>query len=228
MIIGGFEKFSMLDYPDGKLTAIVFTAGCNMNCPYCHNAQLVGKCENRFSQAEVINSLSQRKHFLDAVTITGGEPTLQPDLEEFIEEIKAMGYLVKLDTNGTRPEVIRSLIEKGLLDYIAMDIKSSFKKYKMFTSNADDIDNAFRSIDIILKSNVKHEFRTTVVDDLIDGEDIGEITGLIQGKETYYVQKFKSSNTLDPEYRKKTSLSDTELFRIKSKYEKRLELFAIR
>ena len=162
MRIGGFQKFSLIDFPK-KSSAVIFTQGCNFRCSYCHNPELV--YENLFGvpvrEEEVFAFLEQRKNILDGVVITGGEPTLQPDLADFILKIKSKGYFVKLDTNGSNPDIISRLLNKRLLDFIAMDIKAPLDKYKSVCGVKINIQNIRKSIEIIKKSNIPFEFRTT-------------------------------------------------------------------
>ena len=221
MRIGGFQKFSLIDYP-GKICAIVFTQGCNFRCPYCHNPELVkpslfGKT---IPEEEIFSFLEKRKGKLDAVEITGGEPTLQKDLVDFIHRVKEMGYLVKLDTNGSNPEMLEIIINHGLVDYIAMDIKAPLEKYKEVTHSVISPDKIKRSIRIIMNSNIKYEFRTTVVKSQLSREDIISIGKLIEGAKLYVLQKFIPSKTLDPNFLNEKTYSDGELESLKRKLEK--------
>lgn len=192
MKIAGFQKNSFVDYP-GKIAAVVFTPGCNLNCYYCHNRMLLKKeAENNLiPEDEVFAFLNERKTFLDAVVVSGGEPTLQPDLEEFIFNIKNMGFDVKLDTNGTNPEVIKNLIEKKLLDYIAMDIKAPFDKYKDICGSDEYLNGINQSIDLLMQGGVDYEFRTTFTPRLRE-EDIRAIAYKIKGAKLYVLQQFRN------------------------------------
>ncbi len=221
MRIGGFQKFSLIDYP-GKICAIVFTQGCNFRCPYCHNPELVkpslfGKT---IIEEEIFSFLEKRKGKLDAVEITGGEPTLQKDLVDFIHRVKEMGYLVKLDTNGSNPEMLEIIINHGLVDYIAMDIKAPLEKYKDVTHSVISPDKIKRSIRIIMNSNIKYEFRTTVAKSQLSREDIISIGKLIEGAKLYVLQRFIPSKTLDPNFLNEKTYSDGELESLKRKLEK--------
>ena len=221
MSIGGFQKFSLIDYP-GKICAIVFTQGCNFRCPYCHNPELVkpslfGKT---IPEEEIFSFLEKRKGKLDAVEITGGEPTLQKDLVDFIQRIKEIGYLVKLDTNGSNPEILEIIINHELVDYIAMDIKAPLEKYKEVTHSAISPEKIKRSIRVIMNSDIKYEFRTTVVKSQLSKEDIINIGKLIEGAELYILQKFIPSKTLDPNFLNEKTYSDGELGSLKKKLEK--------
>ena len=188
--IGGLKKTSLLDYPN-KLSAIVFTQGCNFNCGYCHNPSLLEfKSKNDISTDVFFDFLDKRKGKLDGVVITGGEPTLQKDLKPFIERIKHRGFCVKLDTNGTNPETVKELLNEHLIDYIAMDIKAPLEKYSTVVCRSVDVNNIKTSVDLILNSKIDYEFRTTVLPCLITIEDFDKIGKLIEGAKKYYLQKF--------------------------------------
>ncbi len=190
MIIAGLQKLTLLDYP-GKMAATLFTHGCNFRCPFCHNAPLVtDKLSGQISEEEFFSFLSSRRGILDAVCITGGEPTLQKDLPEFIGKIKAMGFLVKLDTNGTNPDLLATLIEEGLIDYVAMDIKNAPDKYDLTCGCDVDMDKVLTSVDILKMSGIDHEFRTTVVRELHTAEDLEAIARGIIGDSKYFLQQF--------------------------------------
>ncbi|MBR2386976.1 anaerobic ribonucleoside-triphosphate reductase activating protein, partial [bacterium] len=168
MLIGGVEKTSLIDYPE-KLTAVVFTIGCNFRCGYCHNPELIKLKEDSkiLDEEDFFAYLEKRKGLLDAVTITGGEPTLQNDLADFIKRVKDMGFLVKLDTNGCSPEILEKLINEKLLDYIAMDIKNSIDNYNKVVRNFTDKEKILKSINLIMNSGVDYEFRTTTLKSLV-------------------------------------------------------------
>ncbi len=198
MIINGLQKLTLLDFP-GKTACTVFLGGCNYACPFCHNAPLAlpGRERDEIGEEELLSFLKKRQGLLEGVCITGGEPTLRRDLPEFISKIKALGYLVKLDTNGTRPEMIRELLDKGVLDYIAMDIKAPVYKYDILAG----VENAFtdkvlQSIELIKNSGIDREFRTTVTDELHTAEDIAAIAGLIKGEKRYFLQPYKDSGDI--------------------------------
>ncbi len=194
MNIQGFQKLTLLDFPE-KTACTVFCGGCNLRCPFCHNGSLVKKpIESENKEAEVLAYLEKRKGVLDGICITGGEPLLQPDLVEFIKKVKAMGFKVKLDTNGALPEKLRSVIP--YIDYIAMDIKSSFENYSLASGSEIDVENFKRSIDIIRNSGVDHEFRTTAVKGIHTKEDFIEIAKHIKGENKYFIQKFVDSGNL--------------------------------
>jgi len=213
MIIGGLQKFSLLDYP-GRLSAIVFTKGCNFRCQFCYNPMLVWpievskskyahlkngeqqKVHPTINQDELFVFLKSRAGKLDAVVLTGGEPCLQKDLPEFIRKIKALGFLVKLDTNGSHPEVLAKLIKEKLVDYIAMDLKAPENKYKEVTGVKADFKKIRRSVKLIMRSDRSYEFRTTVVPGLINKDDIAAMGRIIKGADKWYLQNFKSNIAL--------------------------------
>ena len=198
MIIHGFQKMTLLDYP-GRVACTIFTAACNLRCPFCHNAGLVTKIENtqRIDESEVLAYLQKRKGILDGVCITGGEPTLQKDLADFIRKIRALGYAVKLDTNGTNPAVLQSLLDEGLLDYVAMDIKNTPEQYAATVGVASfDVTPIQQSIDLLRAGRVDYEFRTTVVAEYHTPGDIGQIAALIAGAPRYFLQPFVDSGNL--------------------------------
>lgn len=197
MKISGFQKMTMLDFP-GKIATTVFTYGCNMRCPFCHNASLVTeKCENEIPESEIFAYLEKRKGILDGVCITGGEPLLQSDIKDFVIKVKRLGYAVKLDTNGTNPVLLKELINEKLVDYVAMDIKNSFLKYNESSGlKCADIVSIKESIDLLLENNVDYEFRTTVVKELHTIDDIIEIAKTIKGAKRYYIQVFIDSGNL--------------------------------
>jgi len=200
MKISGLQKLTALDFPE-KLACTVFTFGCNLRCPFCHNASLVLKDDGyEISQDEFFAFLKKRKGILDGVCITGGEPLLQSGIEEFMAKIKELGFLVKLDTNGAFPDRLKSIIDKKLVDYVAMDIKNSKEKYPL-TCGIDNAKEDFfapfkKSIDLLLQNGVPYEFRTTVTNELHSVEDIEKIGELIGGAEKYFIQAFKDSGDI--------------------------------
>lgn len=195
MNIGGIQRLSLLDYPD-KTCCTIFTVGCNYRCPFCHNASIICNSvpENGILQEEVIEFLKRRKGLLDGVCITGGEPLLQDQLESFIREIKSLGFLVKLDTNGSLPRKLRLLIKTGLVDYVAMDIKNSPDSYgQTIGINNYNLDLIKKSVDLLLSNIVPYEFRTTAVRQLHTSKDMLAIAQWIKGAEHYYLQNFVDS-----------------------------------
>ena len=195
MLIGGFQKMTMLDYP-GKVAATVFTYGCNFRCPFCHNATLVIDEAQLFSEDEILAYLNKRKGILDGVCISGGEPLLQNDIFDFIKKIKSLGLLVKLDTNGSYPERLREAIDSGLVDYVAMDIKTSKENYSRVADTNVKIEDIEKSVQILLESNIDYEFRTTVVRELHTKEDFVKISNWIKGAKRYFLQCFKDNENL--------------------------------
>lgn len=199
MIISGFQKLTLLDYPK-KTAAIIFTGGCNFKCSYCQNSIFIGKCQESINEEEIFEYLKKRRNVLDGVVVSGGEPTIHKDLKDFIKRIKELKYLVKLDTNGSNPKVIKELIDEQLVDYIAMDIKHLFTKYQDVIKTNTNVDNIKKSIDIIKKSNIEHEFRTTLIKNFHDMDTIMDLCELIGFKDTYYLQNFEDSErVLDKE-----------------------------
>ena len=198
MKILGLQKLTLLDFPE-HMACTVFTGGCNFRCPFCHNASLVMDVEDtpQITEEEFFAFLKKRQGILDGVCITGGEPTLQPDLESFIYKVKEMGYSVKLDTNGFLPDKLIALVEKGLVDYVAMDIKSSLSGYSKATGieniNTEPIK---KSVDFLLSKKVPFEFRTTVVKELHTEKDIQDIGLWLVGDSKYYLQHFVDSGDL--------------------------------
>lgn len=198
MQIHGFNKLTLLDYPH-KTACTLFVGGCNFRCPFCHNASLVLNPASQpvIPENEIFDYLKKRKGLIDGVCITGGEPTLYSDLPEFIEKIKNMGYLVKLDTNGDAPKIIKNLSDSGLVDYIAMDIKNSLKNYGKSVGIINyDTANIEKSVDILMGGNVEYEFRTTVVKELNSTEDFLDIAHWLKGAKAYFLQAFLDSNDL--------------------------------
>ncbi len=195
MRIVGLMKTTLLDYP-GKVASTIFTGGCNFRCPYCHNGDLVlnHTTMEPYSEEEIFSHLNKRKNTLNGVCITGGEPTLQSELPEFIRKVKSLNLLVKLDTNGTNPAMLRSLLEEGLLDYVAMDIKHCRLKYNdVACMNPLNLQTIEESVDILKNCNIDYEFRTTVTRELHKMEDFEEIGKWIEGSKAYYLQPYKES-----------------------------------
>ncbi len=198
MILKGLQKLTLLDFP-GKMAATVFTGGCNFRCPFCHNASLVipEKFGETLPEEEFFSFLKKRKGILEGVAITGGEPTLHSDLPDFIRRIKEEGFLVKLDSNGTNPEMLERLINEGLLDYVAMDVKSSREGYSKAVGLENyNLEKIEKSIEILKKCKVDFEFRTTVVKGLHSKEDIENIGKWLTGDEKFFLQTFKDSGDL--------------------------------
>ena len=226
MKIAGFDKLSLLNYPD-LVSATIFTNGCNFLCPYCQHSALVldAKDNELIPEEEVLDYLKERRKLLDGVCVTGGEPTIQKDLVEFIRKIKDLGLKVKLDTNGSHPEVIKELLDLGLVDYIAMDIKTVFSKYNEVANRKVDTDALRSSIELIKNSNIDYEFRTTVVKAFVSYEDLIFILDYLNCKK-YYLQKFEDRQSnivyhLD-------AYSDDELKEIYSSLKEKYDFIKIR
>lgn len=229
MKIGGLQKVSLIDYP-GKIGAVVFTQGCNFRCPYCHNPELVNPLlfQEALPEKDILAFLKTRRGKLDAVTVTGGEPTLQKGLSSFLRQIKDLGFLAKIDTNGSFPAMLGILLKKGLVDYFAMDLKGPLNKYEILTRGKAKMSDIKKSIDLITGSGVPHEFRTTLVASLLTGMDILEIASLIPSAQKYVLQKFVPSKHLDNHFRKEITFGDEEINEIKVQLEKRLSCVMIR
>ena len=232
MQIGGLLKNSMIDYP-GKLSCGIFLAGCNFDCPYCHNPDLVSGFSRRGSEFDpdsVLHFIETRKGFLDGVVISGGEPTLQTDLYDLCRQIKEMGYPVKLDTNGSRPQVLKQLIADGLVDYIAMDLKTDPVQYATYIQTNCNVKAILASIEIIMDSAVAYEFRTTCVKPIVTKQIIENICRLIEGARLYALQRFHVSDMLHPEFFKETNYeyTDQELERLKAVAEPHIKQVIIR
>lgn len=196
MLICGYQKTTLLDYP-GHVAATIFTGSCNFACPFCHNRSLVLNPRGYFSEDEVLAFLKKRRSVLSGVCISGGEPTLQPDLDDFIRKIRAFGYLIKLDTNGYRPDILNALLKESLLDYIAMDIKSGSCNYPLLSGVLDlDFSQIRESISVIEGSGIPYEFRTTVVGEYHTANDFEEIAGMLSPASSYYLQSFKDSGEI--------------------------------
>ena len=229
MEIGGLEKSTLIDYP-AKVACTVFLIGCNFRCPFCYSAELVLpekiKLQPRISEKEFFDFLKKRKSLLEGVVVCGGEPTLNKDLPDFIKKIKKLGYRVKLDTNGSNPEMLKELIKKKLLDYVAMDIKaprgakfpipnSQFQKYDEATGVKADLNKIKKSIKIIKDSGIDYEFRMTVVPAIHAKKDIIQIAKEISPAKKFYLQNFRPEKTINPKFEKIKPYSKDFLLEIK-------------
>lgn len=222
MLIGGLEKLSLIDFP-GEVATVVFTKSCNFRCHFCYNPMLVlaegeGESKNReedyplISEEDLLLFLQDRVGKISGIVISGGEPTLQKDLKEFIQKLRAMGFKIKLDSNGTKPEVIRDLIKENLLDYIAMDLKSSLVNYEKVVGTKVDISSIVESIKMLKTSGVPYEFRTTLVPGLHTAEDILAMSQEIAGAKNWFLQKFKSDTDLvNSDFKERSSFTDFEM-----------------
>jgi pyruvate formate lyase activating enzyme len=229
MKIGGLQKVSLIDYP-GLICATIFLQGCNFKCSYCHNPELVDTrlFQSCIKENEVLDFLSMRRGKLDAVTITGGEPTIHDDLTPFIKKIRKMKFAVKLDTNGSQPQVIKTLLDEKLLDFIAMDIKAPLEKYKSVVKVPVNSDLIKESIRLILKAKIQHEFRTTIVESQLEEKDIQQIAKLISGANSYALQKFVPAKTLDKKLLNEKSYPEEKLQKIKNRLEHQIPSVTIR
>ena len=213
MIFSGFFKSNLVNYP-GYVASTVFTCGCNFRCPYCHNPEFVIKGSDEtyfgetYTEEEILEHLQKRKGFLDALVVSGGEPTLHADLASFLRKVRAMGLKIKLDSNGSRPEVIASLINENLIDYVAMDLKAPLEKYhKVGFDNPKLIEE---SIKLLKTSKIDHEFRTTCPKGFFEEGDFAAMSKLV-GNSPWYLQTFNPAKTLDPAYNNVSSYSKNEL-----------------
>jgi len=220
--IGGLQRISLNDYP-GRICATVFIQGCNFRCPYCHNPELVDP--DRYGplipEEEVLSFLDKRRGRLEAVTVTGGEPTLQKGLGGFLTAVKEMKYLVKLDTNGSDPEALYALIAGKLIDYIAMDVKGPLERYDAIVSVKVDGSRINQSIGLIIDSGIAHEFRTTVVRSQLAIDDFPLIAERIKGGRLYVLQPFVGKRTLDDAFHSEASYTLDELSSIRDILERK-------
>lgn len=224
--IKGLQKTSLVDYP-GKVVATIFLGGCNFRCPYCQNRDLVLNYEKMptIKEEEVLEFLKEKEKWLDGVCITGGEPLLYKEIVDFIKKIKDIGLLVKVDTNGTNPELLKKII--NLVDYISMDIKAPLEKYDNVARVNVNKEEIKKSVDILKKGKVEYEFRTTVVPDFFTKEDAVEIGKWLKGSKQYFLQQFRPMNTLDKAYEKKKPYPREkfdEFKKILDKYIKKIEV----
>jgi len=236
MLLGGFQKMTLIDFP-GKIATTVFTVGCNFRCPFCHNPELVlvssaslpvKKEDRKKIEADFFQHLEKRKGQLEGVCITGGEPTVQPDLIEFIQKIKKMGYAVKLDTNGTHPEIVAEVIKEKLVDYIAMDIKNQIDRYDQATGVRQYKEQIKESVKLIMQGGTPYEFRTTIVPGIHTPEDFLVIAQWLKGAKKYWLQKYEDGKTLDPNLKEKIKNKTLDLEQIKKSIEKNFGQMKIR
>ena len=214
MLIAGFQKMTLLDYPE-KIAALVFTQGCNFACGYCHNPEMIPSkrilpYRPEFEPEAILDFLSRRRGLLDGVVISGGEPTLQPDLADFMTQVKALGLLIKLDTNGSHPEILKKLFGNNLVDYVAMDLKHTAEEYRALVKN-DCAEAIQKSIQIIKGSGVDYEFRSTILPSLHRIEHIHSMGGMIRGAKRWYLQNFRPLKTLDRKLSTERSFREDEL-----------------
>lgn len=196
MFIGGFQKLSLIDFP-GVVSSVVFSAGCNFRCPYCHNPGLVFPDRARaIPEEEVFSSIESARKMVDGVVVTGGEPTVHSDLPDFLKKIKNLGLLVKLDTNGANPGVLRNILSRGFVDYVAMDIKAPLEKYPEVAGVPVKRENIVESMAVLRSSGVIYEFRTTIFPGYLSAADYEGIAGLLRSGEDYYLQDIRYAKTL--------------------------------
>ena len=213
MNVQGYQKLTLLDYP-GKVACTVFTGGCNLRCPFCHNASLVEHpAEQESREAEALAYLEKRRGILEGVCVTGGEPLLQPDLSVFLRKVKDMGYAVKLDTNGSEPEKLRKILSEGVVDYVAMDVKSSPDAYRKAIGREMDFAPFAESMRILRESGVPYEFRTTLVKGIHEARDVEELGKLLAGEKRYFLQGFVDSGNLIEEGAGFQPFSEEEMLR---------------
>ncbi|HJW96755.1 MAG TPA: anaerobic ribonucleoside-triphosphate reductase activating protein [archaeon] len=214
--IKGLEKTSLIDYP-GRMAAVIFLGGCNFRCPFCHNRELVLEPEKSGSipEQEVLDFLEGRREWLDGIVVSGGEPTIYRDLPEFFGKLKGLGYPVKLDTNGTNPGMLKELMEKGLVDYIAMDIKGPLESYGKASGASVDTEKIKESIKLIIDSGIEHEFRSTVLPAMHAKEDVEEMAKLVKGANKLYLQQFRPKNTLDPDFEREKPFQESEMLELR-------------
>lgn len=233
MLISGIQPFTLLDYP-GKVSCIVFTPGCNFRCGFCHNPEFVlpdkiAELRESFIDEEAFfNFLNKRGKLLDGVVITGGEPTLMPDLESFIKKIKDRGLLVKLDTNGNRPEVLKKLVNAGLLDYVAMDVKTSLPEYKNVSGPWVVEKNIEESLNFLKEGKIDYEFRTTLVKELHTKEILDQMIKLIKGAKRFYLQNFRPGVTLLSSFQEYHAFSEEEMQDLEKFFNKEIPEVMIR
>jgi len=236
MLLGGLQKMTLIDYP-GKIAATVFTVGCNFRCPFCHNPELVlstqlsvhSKSRSEEQVKSFFEFLKTRQGKLDGICITGGEPTLQPDLVEFITRIKKMGFAVKLDSNGTRPDTLKELFDKRLVDYVAMDIKASQENYEKACGIKLDLERIKLSVDLIKNSGVDYEFRTTIVPGLHTEEEFKKVAEWLNGSRRYVLQKYEDyGKILDNSLRDKIKGKEIDLDKIKKMFEGKVDEILMR
>jgi pyruvate formate lyase activating enzyme len=205
MEIGGLQKTTLIDFP-GRIAATIFLCGCNFRCPWCYSSELVLperiRKQPKITEKEFFKFLKSRKELLEGVVVCGGEPMVNKDLPDFVKKIKKLGFLVKLDTNGSNPQMLKNLIDKKLIDYVAMDIKGPKEEYSQFTGVKVDTRKIQKSIDILRKDEVDYEFRSTMVPSLHTKEDVIEMAKWISGAKRYYLQNFRSEKTIDPKFEK--------------------------
>lgn len=226
--IGGVQKLSLVDFP-GHVAAALFTVGCNMRCGYCHNPELVlpERLAPSIPLEQIMTFLRSRIGRLDGVVISGGEPTIHRDLPELCWQIKQLGYDVKLDTNGTHPAMVRQMIDDGVIDFVAMDVKGPLEKYVEIAARPIDLDAIEETISLLINSGIGHEFRTTIVREQLDVEDFDAVGRLVRGAKRFALQHFLPGTTVSPQFGQATTFTDDEFRRAKNIMEGYVEVCVI-
>ncbi len=231
MLIGGLQKMTLIDYPD-KIACTVFVAGCNFRCPWCYSRELVLpekiKKQPCITEKEFFDFLKSRQGLLEGVVVCGGEPCLNKKLPRFVKKIKDLGYAVKIDTNGSNPDILKYLIDKRLIDYVAMDIKSPKEKYQKITAKKLNIKNIEKSILLLLENKVDYEFRTTIIPGLLEKKDIIKIANWINGAKKYYLQNFRPEKTINSKFEKIKPYSQEYLLEIQRAISPLFEICQVR
>jgi pyruvate formate lyase activating enzyme len=228
--IKGVFKTSLLDYP-GKISTVIFLGNCNFRCPFCHNPELVLKPESLPSipPEEILDYLKEKRKWLDGLVVGGGEPTLHAGLPDFLAQVKAAGFLVKLDTNGTNPEMIKELLDRKIVDYVAMDIKAPLEKYGLLTGVKVDLEKIKQSVELLKNSNIDYEFRTTVVPGLHEEDDFPKIGQWLKGSKKYFLQQFANDHALvDDQLQKVQPFRPSKLEKIAENLKEFFEIVEIR
>ncbi|MGI5964240.1 MAG: anaerobic ribonucleoside-triphosphate reductase activating protein [Candidatus Methanomethylophilaceae archaeon] len=229
MKIGGFVKTTLSDW-DGKVSCMIFLCGCNFSCPFCHNPDVAENRADSVNLDTVLEYIEKNRDFLDGIVISGGEPTVSGDLYGLLKKLKKTGIAVKLDTNGSNPEILDDIIGARLVDYVAMDIKTSLRadKYSEATGGYGKVDDIEKSIRIIIDSGIDHEFRTTVYPGAVSPEDIKEIASKIRGADRFCIQQFRPGVTMNPEAGKVKPYSEKELRSMKAAAEPFVKRVSVR
>ncbi len=217
MLFGGLQKTTLVDYP-GKVAATVFTLGCNFRCPFCHNPELVlpeliAK-QPRLTEKEILKFLKDKQGLLEGLCVTVGEPTLQLGLESFLLKVKKLSYQIKLDSNGSQPQLLEKLIDQQLVDYVALDLKTSLEKYDLLTLGEVPKESILASINLLKKGKVAYEFRTTLAPGIVTEEDVSKIVELIKGAPRYFLQKFRPTAILDPTLLKQKQWEEATIIKV--------------
>lgn len=225
--VKGFQGVTLLDYPD-RVASTIFLGGCNFRCPFCHNPELLDESAKEIDDEWVFAEIGKRRNFIEGICITGGEPLLFDEIVEFVTQLKQLsGKSIKIDTNGYNPELLKKVIDSGIVDYIAMDVKTSLKKYFIAAGTPIDENRIKASIEILMNSGIEYEFRTTVVPEIVQSEDIREIGAVINGAKKAALQQFRAQKTLNEEFGKLKPYKPEELIRFRdilSQFVERIEI----